>query len=58
MSRRCEICNKKSLTANKRSHSMVATKRKQHANLQNKKINGKKVKVCTSCLRTIAKKSK
>ncbi|MCD4705922.1 50S ribosomal protein L28 [bacterium] len=58
MSKRCEICDKKPFTANKRSHSMVATKRKQYANLQSKKINGKKVKICTSCLRTMAKKSK
>ncbi len=51
----CYICNKRSRTGNKRSHSNIATKRKFKVNIQNKKIDGKKRKVCTSCIRTINK---
>ncbi|MBT4277447.1 50S ribosomal protein L28 [Candidatus Falkowbacteria bacterium] len=58
MSRRCEVCGRKALSGNSRSHSMVATKRKQYLNLQTKKIEGKKTKACTSCLKTIAKNAK
>ncbi len=58
MSRRCEICGRKALTANNRSHSMVATKRKQYLNLQTKKIDGKKIKACARCLKTLTKKAK
>ncbi len=57
MSRRCDVCGRKPLTANNRSHSMIATKRKQFLNLQSKKIDGKKVKICTNCLKTMAKKT-
>ena len=56
MSRVCDICGKRSLTGNHRSHSMNASKRKFYPNLQTVKaeIDGgvKKVKVCASCLRS------
>jgi large subunit ribosomal protein L28 len=56
MSRVCDICGKRSLTGNHRSHSMNASKRKFYPNLQTVKaeMDGgvKKVKVCTSCLRS------
>lgn len=58
MSRRCEACGKKALTGNARSHAMNATKKKQQINLQSKKIDGTKFKVCTSCIKTIAKITK
>ncbi len=58
MSRRCEACGRKALTANNRSHAMNATKRKQYLNLQTKRIDGKKTKICTSCIRTLAKENK
>lgn len=57
MSKICEICRKKPLTVNSRSHSMQATKRKQYPNLQTKIIDGKKTKLCAKCLRTMRKKS-
>ncbi|MCK4744559.1 50S ribosomal protein L28 [Candidatus Parcubacteria bacterium] len=57
MSKICEICGKKPLTVNSRSHSMQATKRKQYPNLQTKIISGKKTKLCAKCLRTMRKKS-
>lgn len=52
MSRVCAKCGKGSGTGNKRSHSNIATKRKFKANLQSKKVDGKKVKVCTKCIKT------
>jgi large subunit ribosomal protein L28 len=58
MSRRCETCGRKSLTGNNRSHAMNATKRRQHVNLQSKKIGDQKLKICTSCIKTLAKESK
>jgi len=58
MSKVCEICQRKALTGNSRSHSNIATKRKMKLNLQNKKIAGQKTTLCTSCLKTINKKQK
>ena len=58
MSKVCEICQRKALTGNLRSHSNIATRRKMKLNLQNKKIAGKKTIICTSCLKTINKKQK
>jgi ribosomal protein L28 len=52
---RCYICNKRSQTGNKRSHSNVATKRKFKVNIQSKKIDGEKRKICTSCIKTMNK---
>ncbi|MBN1327060.1 MAG: 50S ribosomal protein L28 [Candidatus Cloacimonetes bacterium] len=55
MSRVCDVCGKKSLVGNNRSHALNATKRKFFPNLHEMKaeIDGKvkKVKVCSSCLR-------
>ena len=58
MSKVCEICNRKAMSGNVRSHSNISTKRKMKLNLQNKKINNKKTIICTSCLKTINKKQK
>lgn len=59
MAKVCEMCGKKTQTGFKVSHSNRHTKRKFYPNLQTKKllINGqvKKVKVCTKCLKTLAK---
>lgn len=52
---RCSICGKKTISGNNRSHSNIATKRKFKANIQSKIIDGKKIKVCTGCIRTINK---
>lgn len=52
---RCQICNKRNQVGNKRSHSNIATKRKFKVNLQTKKIDGEKKRICTSCMRTINK---
>jgi large subunit ribosomal protein L28 len=55
MSRVCDLCGRGPNKAMSRSHSNIATKRRQHVNLQTKKLAGNKVKVCTRCLRTLAK---
>ena len=58
MSKVCEICHKGPSVGNTVSHSNVKTKRWVHINLQSKKIDGKKTKICTSCIKTLSKKSK
>jgi large subunit ribosomal protein L28 len=55
MSRVCEVCGRGTATGNSRSHSNIATKRKFQINLQVKKVDGKKAKVCTRCLKTQSK---
>lgn len=55
MAKVCEICGKKALTSNQRSHSNIASKRKMGVNLQNKKMGGQKMSVCTSCIKTYNK---
>lgn len=55
MSRTCQICGRGTRASQSRSHSNVATKRKQFINIQSKIIDGKKVKICTKCIKTAAK---
>ena len=58
MSRTCDLCGRGANKANKRSHSNIATIRRQHVNLQTKKVGGKRVRVCTRCVRSLAKNAK
>ncbi len=58
MSKVCKVCNRKAMTGNIRSHAKNATKRKMSLNLQNKKIDGNKTTICTSCIKTINKKQR
>lgn len=53
MARICDRCGRGSNRGNSRSHSNIATKREQFANLQSKRIGGKKTTVCTRCLKTL-----
>ncbi|MCK5084119.1 MAG: 50S ribosomal protein L28 [Candidatus Pacebacteria bacterium] len=55
MSRTCQICGRGTRASQSRSHSNVATKRKQFINIQSKNIDGEKVKICTKCIKTAAK---
>lgn len=55
MSKMCEICERKAVIGNSRSHSNIATKRRMSINLQSKKVDGKKLSVCTNCIKTINK---
>lgn len=57
MARVCEICGRGSLTGNIRSHSNIASKRKQHLNLQQTVVDGKKVKACARCIKLQTKKA-
>ena len=52
MARICDLCERGSNRANSRSHSNIATKREQFANLQARRIGGIKMTVCTRCLKT------
>lgn len=51
MSRVCEICGKGPTVGIKKSHSNIKTKKWVLPNLQTKRIDGKKVKICSSCLK-------
>lgn len=52
MGKVCEICGRGTKSGNSRSHSNIQTKRTVKPNIQNKKIEGKKMNICTSCLKT------
>lgn len=56
MAKVCEICGRGTNVSASRSHSHIKTLKKQYINLQTKKIDGKKTKICTKCLKTITKK--
>jgi ribosomal protein L28 len=58
MAKRCDVCGRGSQKDVSRSHSNIKTIQRQYINLQVKKIDGKKMKVCTKCIKTMAKKSK
>jgi large subunit ribosomal protein L28 len=58
MAKVCDICGRGALTGHSRSHSNIATKRRQQLNLQQSTYLGKRVKACTNCLKTITKKAK
>ncbi|MCA9375767.1 MAG: 50S ribosomal protein L28 [Candidatus Doudnabacteria bacterium] len=55
MSRRCDNCDRKPNNLVSRSKSNIATKRRQHLNIQTKRVDGKKMKLCVSCLKAQAK---
>lgn len=55
MSKTCDLCGRSSTKGASRSHSKIKTLKRQNINLQTKNIDGMKIKVCTSCLRTAAK---
>ncbi|MEK7653249.1 MAG: 50S ribosomal protein L28 [Patescibacteria group bacterium] len=57
MSQTCSICGRGTATGFNVSHSKVKTKRKQKINLKSKKIGGRKIKICTNCLKTMSKKA-
>ena len=55
MAKKCDLCGRSATKGASRSHSKIKTLKRQHINLQTKVIDGQKVKLCTSCLRTIDK---
>jgi len=58
MAKVCQICGRGAMTGHSRSHSNIATKRKQHINLQTALHNGKRVKACARCIKTLTKRAK
>lgn len=57
MSKVCELCERAYLKGNSRSHSNIATIKRQRVNLQNATVAGKRVRACTRCIRTAAQKT-
>lgn len=55
MSQFCETCGRGALSAQSRSHSNIATKTRKRVNLQVKRLGGQTYRMCTRCLRTMAK---
>jgi len=59
MARICDICEKGGQMANPRKllrgHLNPRGKKKQYPNLQSKMVDGKRIKACTKCFKTMAK---
>lgn len=55
MPRICEVCGRGSLKSASRSHSNIATIKRQKVNLQTLVQGSKKLLACTSCIRTNTK---
>ncbi|MCK5509971.1 50S ribosomal protein L28 [Candidatus Parcubacteria bacterium] len=55
MAKKCDLCGRGSTKGASRSHSNIKTLRRQNINLQSKKIDGKKVNICTKCIKTAVK---
>ncbi len=55
MARICDRCGRGSNRGYSRSHSNIATKRQQFANLQTKRVGGTRMSLCTRCLKTMRK---
>ncbi len=57
MSLICSVCYRHSKISQTRSHSNIATKRRVYINIQQKVINGKKIKICAKCISDLARKN-
>jgi len=55
MARICSICGKKAARANHVSHAKNRVPRQQKPNLQLVTLNGKRIRVCSTCRRKILK---
>lgn len=55
MGKKCDLCKRVATKGASRSHSKIKTLKRQGINLQSKNIDGLKLKLCTSCLRTLDK---
>ncbi len=55
MSKVCAVCGRGTRTGNKVSHAQNKSRRKFSINLQSKKIDGQKKKVCVRCIKTLSK---
>ena len=59
---RCPRCGKKPVTANKRKllrgHYNITNRYRKYPNLQWAKVDGKRIMICTTCIKTLAKTTK
>lgn len=53
MGKRCDLCDRGSMKDASRSHSNIKTLKRQHPNLQGRKIDGATIRVCTKCIKTV-----
>jgi len=58
MARTCDICGRGTTRDASRSHSNIRTLKRQYINLQVRKIDGEKLKICASCIKTRKKVKK
>ena len=58
MPRACAVCGKGYSKTIKRSHSMRASIVRLLPNLQWTRVDGKRVKSCTRCMKTVSKKAR
>jgi ribosomal protein L28 len=58
MARVCDKCGRGYLKAASRSHSNIKSLKRQHINLQSKVVDGKRLKICTNCIKTLTKTPK
>lgn len=57
MAKLCDICGRSSTRDASRSHSNIKTVKRQYINLQSKTVDGKKMTICTKCIKTIKSKT-
>lgn len=55
MSKFCQLCDRGPVSTVSRSHSNIATKRRHEINLQVKQVDGKRMRVCARCIKTMKK---
>ncbi len=55
MAKQCDLCERGSTKGARRSHSNIKTIRRQNINLQTKHVDGKKMLLCTRCIKTMVK---
>ena len=55
MAKKCDLCGRSATKGASRSHSKIKTLKRQNINLQTKMVEGLKLRLCTSCIRTMDK---
>lgn len=55
MAKKCDLCRRSATKGASRSHSKIKTLKRQNINLQARTIDGIKLRICTSCIRTLNK---
>ncbi len=55
MAKKCDLCGRGTTKDASRSHSNIKSIKRQYINLQTKTVNGKKLQVCTKCIKTMKK---